>query len=91
MFIYHHAYLFIISSESFRHLTKFLKRRRNNTSPKYRAKMVLIFSQLLSINLNYCPLPQTFLENVQVYLLSQGLTRYCMVYFGNSSKIGICF
>ena len=91
MFKYLCLYITVLISESFRHLTKFLKRRRNNTSPKYRAKIVLIFSQLLSINLNYCPLPQTFLENVQVYLLSQGLTRYCMVYFGNSSKIGICF
>ena len=31
------------------------------------------------------------LENVQVYLLSHAVTRYCMIYFGNSWKIGICF
>ena len=31
------------------------------------------------------------LEKVQVYLLSHAVTRYCMIYFGNSSKIGICF
>ena len=31
------------------------------------------------------------LVNVQVYLLSQALTRYCLIYFGYSSKIGICF
>ena len=31
------------------------------------------------------------LENVQVYLLSDVVTRYCMIYLGNSSKIGICF
>ena len=30
------------------------------------------------------------LEKVQVYLLSHAVTRYCMIYFGNSSKIGIC-
>ena len=31
------------------------------------------------------------LEKVQVYLLSHAVTRYCMIYFGYSSKIGICF
>ena len=31
------------------------------------------------------------LENVQVYLLSHAVTRYCMICFGNSWKIGICF
>ena len=31
------------------------------------------------------------LENVQVYLLSHAVTRYCMIYFGNSWKIGIRF
>ena len=31
------------------------------------------------------------LENMQVYLLTQAVTRNCMIYFGNSSKIGICF
>ena len=30
-------------------------------------------------------------ENVQVKFLPHVLTRYCMIYFGNSSKIGICF
>ena len=29
------------------------------------------------------------LENVQIYLLSHDVTRYCIIYFGNSSKIGI--
>ena len=31
------------------------------------------------------------LKNVKVYLLSHAVARYCMIYFGNSSKIGICF
>ena len=31
------------------------------------------------------------LENMQVYLLSQAVTRYYMICFGNLSKIGICF
>ena len=30
------------------------------------------------------------LENVQVDLVSEAVTRYKMIYFGNSSKIGIC-
>ena len=34
---------------------------------------------------------ENLLENVQVYLLSHAVTRYRMIYFGNSSKIGICF
>ena len=31
------------------------------------------------------------LENVQVELLSYAVTRNSIIYFGNSSKIGICF
>ena len=31
------------------------------------------------------------LENVQVYLLSQALTTYCLVYFVNSSKLEFDF
>ena len=31
------------------------------------------------------------LINVQVYLLSHAVTRCCMIYFGNSWKIEICF
>ena len=31
------------------------------------------------------------LENVQVYLLSHAVTKYCMICLGNSSKIEICF
>ena len=89
--ICHRDYLFIISSWRFQHLTNFLNRWKNNTRPKYQAKIVVIFSQLLSINLNYCPWPQTFLENLIVYLLPQALIRYCMLYFGNSSKIGVYF
>ena len=52
-----HAYFIIISCGSFQHFTNFLNRLKNNTSPKYQAKtvIVVIFSQLLSINLNYCP------------------------------------
>ena len=30
-------------------------------------------------------------ENVQFYLLSNAVTRYCMIYFEKSSKFGICF
>ena len=41
-------FFFIISYGSFQHLNTF----RN--SPKYRAKIVVIFSQLLSFHLNYC-------------------------------------
>ena len=33
----------------------------------------------------------SLIENVQVYLLSHVVTRYCMIYVVNSSKIGICF
>ena len=33
---------------------QFSKRTKNNTGPKYRAKIVVIFSPLLSINLHYC-------------------------------------
>ena len=39
---------------------QFSRNINNNTSPYYRAKTVVIFSQLLSFNLNYCPWPQTF-------------------------------
>ena len=42
----HRAYLFIISSGIFQYLTNFLNRWKNNTSPKYRAKIVVIFIQL---------------------------------------------
>ena len=31
------------------------------------------------------------LENVQVNLLSHAVRRYCMIYFGNLSKIEFCF
>ena len=31
------------------------------------------------------------LEDMQVYLVTQAVTRYCTIYFGNSSKIGTCF
>ena len=49
--ICHHAYFFIIPSGSFQHLTNFLNRWKNIISPKFRAKIAVIFSQLLSINL----------------------------------------
>ena len=84
--ICHQDYLFIISSGSFQHLTNFLNRWKNNTSPKYRAKIVVIF-----LIIKLLPMTSNVLENVQAYLLSQVLTRYCMIYFGNSSKIGIYF
>ena len=58
--ICHRAYFFRISYWSLQHLTKFLEILNNNTSPNYRAKTVVTFSQLLSFNLNYCPRPQTF-------------------------------
>ena len=58
--ICHHAYFFIISFGSFLDLTNFPNRWKNNTVPKYRADIVVIFSQLLSFNLHYCPWPQTF-------------------------------
>ena len=54
------AYFFRISYWSLQHLTNFLEIWNNNTSPNYRAKTVVIFSQLLSFNLHYCPWPQTF-------------------------------
>ena len=54
------AYFFTISYRSFQHLSNFLKIWKNNTSPKYQAKTNVIFSQLLSFNLNYCPWHQTF-------------------------------
>ena len=31
------------------------------------------------------------LESKQVYLFTFAVTRYCMLYFGHSSKIGTCF
>ena len=37
------------------------------------------------------PMTSNVLENVQIYVLSHAVTRYCMMYLGNSSKIGICF
>ena len=37
----------IISCGSFQHLTNFLNRCKNNTCPKYLAKKVVIFIQLL--------------------------------------------
>ena len=58
--ICHRAYFFRISYWSLQHLTNFLEIWNNNTSPNYRAKTVVIFSQLLSFNLNYCAWPQTF-------------------------------
>ena len=48
--ICHRSYLFIISSGNFQHLTNCLNRLKNNTSPKYPAKSVVLFSQLLLIN-----------------------------------------
>ena len=57
--ICHRAYFFTISYGSFQHLTNFLKIWKNNTRHKYRAKSVVIFSQLLSFSLNYCPWHQT--------------------------------
>ena len=45
--ICHRAYFFRISDGSIQHLTNFLKIQNNNTSPKYRAKTVVIPSQLL--------------------------------------------
>ena len=57
--ICHRAYLFITSSRNFQHLTNFLNIWKNNTCLTYRAKIVVIFSQLLSINLNYYPWPKT--------------------------------
>ena len=33
----------------------------------------------------------SFKENVNNYLFSQSVTRYCMIYFGNPSKIGFRF
>ena len=56
----HCAHFFKISYWSFQHLTNFIKIYNNNTSPKYRAKTVVIFSPLISFNLNYCLWPQTF-------------------------------
>ena len=53
--ICHRAYFFRISEGSFQHLTNFQKILNNNTGSKYRAKTVVIFRQLLSFNLNYCP------------------------------------
>ena len=70
---------------------QFSEKINNTTSPKYRAKTVVIFSQLLSLNLKLLPMTSNLLENVQIYLLSHAVTRYCMIYFGISSKIGICF
>ena len=51
--ICHCVYFFIISYGSFQHLTKFLNRWKSNTSPEYRAKTVVIFSQLLSFTLSF--------------------------------------
>ena len=39
--IYHHAPFFISSHGSFQHLTNFQKKWKNNTSPKYQAKIVV--------------------------------------------------
>ena len=84
--ICHRTCFFAISYGSFQHLTNFLKIWKNNISSKYRAKTVVIFSQLKLL-----PMTSTLLENVQVLFLSNVVTRYCMIYFGNSWKIGICF
>ena len=51
--------------------------------------MVTIISQLHSFNLKLLPMTSNTLEKVQVYLVSHAVTRYCMIYFGKSSKIGI--
>ena len=58
--ICHRAYFFTISYGSFQHLINFLKIWKTNTSYKYRAKTIVIFSQLLSFNRNHCPWHQTF-------------------------------
>ena len=55
----HRSNFFIISYGRFLQFN-FLNRCKDNTSPKYRSKTVVIFSQLLSFNLNDCPRPQTF-------------------------------
>ena len=49
-----YAQFFIISYVSLQHLTNVVNKRKNNLSPKYQAKIVVIFSQLDSFNFNYC-------------------------------------
>ena len=43
------------------------------------------------IKLKLLLITSSIFENVQVYLLSQAVTRYCMIYFVNSSKIESLF
>ena len=51
----------------------------NNTFPKYRAKTIAIFSQLLSFNLIIAHDLKPF-RKVQEYQLVLAVTRYCMIF-----------
>ena len=51
--IRHQAQLFIVSHESFQHLTYFLNGQKSNLSLRYQTKIVVISSMSLSIYFNY--------------------------------------
>ena len=89
--ICHRAYFFRITYWSLQHLTNFQEIYNNNTSPNYRAKTVVIFSQLLSYNLNYCPWPQTFKKMCMFtcYPMLWQDTAWCILAIRR--KNGICF
>ena len=89
--ICHRAYFFRITYWSLQHLTNFQEIYNNNTSPNYRAKTVVIFSQLLSFNLNYCPWPQTFKKMCMFtcYPMLWQDTAWCILAIRR--KNGICF
>ena len=85
------AYLYIISSGSFQHLTNFLNRWKNNTSPKYRAKIVVIFSQLLSINLDYIAHDLKPFSKCASLFVIRFLARYGMIYLAIRRKFEFVF
>ena len=67
--ICHRAYFFRISYGSFQHLTNFQKIKNSDASPKYRAKTVVIFSQLLSFNLNYWTCLKPFRKCASLFVI----------------------
>ena len=83
--ICHRAYFSIVLHGNVQRLTNFSLVERITLVLNI-VKILVIFSQLLSFKLKLLPMTSNLLETVHVFLLSQALTRYYVIYFGNSSK-----
>ena len=87
--IYCNAKVFIISYGSLQHLNIFLANEiitldLNNYQTSCNLQPAFFHLKLLFMTPN-------LLERVQVYLLFQTVTRYCMIYLGNSTKLELVF